>query len=75
MLKEWILKWNKDHFNNIFKEKIEIEEKLRDLNLEVIKKVMNNDHYLLEKELLVKHEDILSKEDFFWRQKSREVVR
>ena len=33
MLKEQILIWKKDPFNNIFKEKIEIEVKLRDLNL------------------------------------------
>lgn len=54
ILKENTLRWNKEHFNNIFKEKIEIEEKLKELNLEVIKKRMNNDSYVLEKELLAK---------------------
>ena len=39
MLKERILRWNKEHFNNIFKEKIDIEDKLRNLNLEIIRKV------------------------------------
>ena len=33
---------------------------------------MNNDSYMLEKELLAKQEDILSKEEIFWRQKSRD---
>lgn len=33
---------------------------------------MNNESYLLEKELLYKQEDILAKEEVFWRQKSRE---
>ena len=33
---------------------------------------MNNDSYELEKELLAKQEDILSKEEVFWKQKSRE---
>lgn len=72
MLKEKILRWNKEHFNNIFKEKLDIENKLKELNLEVIKKGMNNESYLLEKELLAKQEDILSKEEIFWRQKSQE---
>ena len=33
---------------------------------------MNNDIYMLEKELLAKQENILAKEEVFWRQKSRE---
>ena len=33
---------------------------------------MNNDSYFLEKELLTKQEDILSKEEILWRQKLRE---
>ena len=33
---------------------------------------MNNESYLLEKELLRKQEELLSKEEIFWRQKSRE---
>lgn len=32
MLKEKILRWNKEHFNNIFKEKLDIEERLKKLN-------------------------------------------
>lgn len=36
MIKEKILKWNNEHFNNIFKEKIDIEERLKELSLEVI---------------------------------------
>ena len=65
MLKDKILKWNKQHFNNIFKEKLEVEAKLKDLNAEVIKRGMNNESYLLEKELLAKQEDLLSKEEIF----------
>jgi hypothetical protein len=33
---------------------------------------MNNDSYMQEKELLARQEDILTKEEIFWRQKSRE---
>ena len=54
MLKENILRWNKDHFNNIFNKKLEIKERLKELNLEVIKYGMNNDNYKLEKELFKK---------------------
>ena len=66
LLNECILKWNKDHFNNIFKEKIEIENQLRNLNLKIIKLGMNKQSYLLEKELLAKQETILSKEEIYW---------
>ena len=72
MLKDKILKWNKNHFNDIFKEKLEVESKLKGLNEEVIRKGMNNESYLLEKELLRKKEELLSKEEIFWRKKSRE---
>ena len=71
-VKEKILKWNNLHFKNIFKEKLEIEEKIGKLNKEIISKGMNNDSFLLEKEYLLKHEEILAKEETFWRQKSRE---
>ena len=67
-----ILEWNKKHFRNIFKEKLEIEEELNKLNSEIIKNGMNNESYHLEKDLLLKQEDILAKEEVFWRQKSRE---
>lgn len=65
MIKENILKWNKEHFNNIFKEKIDIEESIKKLNTEIIKKGMNNETFLLEKEPLAKQEDILVKEEVF----------
>ena len=64
MLKEEILKWIKEHFN-IFTKKLVIEDRLKELNSEIIKKGMNNDSYLLEKELLTKQEDILFKEKIF----------
>ena len=72
MLKENILRWNREHFNNIFREKLDNEEKLKNLNQEIIIHGMNYEKYILEKELLKKQEDILSKEETFWRQKSRE---
>lgn len=72
MLKEKILRWNKEHFKNIFKEKLDVENRLKELDQEIIKYGMNNDSYLLEKELLAKQEDILSKEEIFLETKSRD---
>ena len=72
MLKDKILYWNKTHFNNIFIAKSEVEDKLKELNSKVIRLGMDNESYLLEKELLAKQEDLLSKEEIFWKQKSRE---
>ncbi len=72
LLKEKILRWNREYFNYIFKEKLEIEEKLKNLNQEIIRYGMNYENYILEKDLLLKQEDILSKEEIFWRQKSKE---
>ena len=71
-LKRKIKEWNKEHFKNIFKTKIEIEEELNLLNNEVISKGMDNNKYIKEKELMIKHEEILAKEETFWRQKSCE---
>ena len=67
MLKQCILRWNKEHFNNIFKEKFDIENQLKELNSELISNGINNNSYLLEKDLLARQEDILSKEEMFWR--------
>ena len=69
-IKGKILKRNKEHFGNIFKENAENEEELIKLNKELIKNGMNNNTFLHEKELLAKQESILAKEEIFWRQKS-----
>ena len=34
--------WDKNHFNNIFKEKLDIEIKLKNINKEVIRNGMDN---------------------------------
>lgn len=49
LLIEKIIKQNTEHFNNIFKDKLDNEEELKNLNEEVIKKVMNNVRYTKEK--------------------------
>lgn len=54
LLKENILRWNREHFNNIFKERLKIEDKLKNLNQEIIKHCMNYEKYTSKKELLIK---------------------
>jgi hypothetical protein len=48
-IKQKIINWNKVHFKNIFQEKLEIEDKMSNLNKEIIAKGMNNESYQLEK--------------------------
>ena len=60
-LKKKIKEWNKKHFKNIFKTKLEIEEELKNPNNEVIRNGMDNKKYLKEKELMIKQEEILEK--------------
>ena len=66
-----ILNWNNSHLKNIFKENLDIEDKMSELNKEILMKGRNNESYQLEKECLLKHEEILAKEQIFQRQKSR----
>ena len=75
-IKEKILRWNKEHFKNIFKEKLDIEEDLCKLNTEVIKNGMNNNTFYLEKDLLAKQQKHLGKRRNFLETKvKREVAR
>lgn len=71
-LKWKILQWNKEHFKNIFLEKEGIEAELDKLNETTIKDGMDKEKHLKEKELFHKYEDILSKEENFWKKKCRE---
>lgn len=72
-IKRNLLEWNADHFRNIFVTKRELEAQLEDLNEKVITEGMSQAEYLKERELLADYEDILSKEEVFWKQKSREI--
>jgi len=72
-LKNKLLKWNREHFKNIFKEKHKVEQDLNYLNEEVIKKGMESKIYHKEYKLLATYKDILAKEEIFWKQKSRKT--
>ena len=60
-----ILNWNNSHLKNIFKENLDIEDKMSELNKEILMKGINNESYQLEIECLLKHEEILAKEQIF----------
>lgn len=72
-LKQKMRVWSKECFGDIFTEKQRLEEGLAKLNLEVLKEGMNNDRFLEEKHLLHDWEEILAREEIFWRQKSRDT--
>lgn len=71
-VKRQLLEWNALHFKNIFVVKKKLEDQLEDLNDKVIKEGMSQVLFLEEKQLLAEYEDILSKEEILWKQKTRE---
>ncbi|XP_059070595.1 uncharacterized protein LOC131860228 [Cryptomeria japonica] len=72
-IKHKLLVWNKERFKNIFEEKLRIEKEMDEVNIEVIMHGMDQLLYNTEKRLLKEYEDILTKEEIFWKQKSRQV--
>lgn len=70
-VKHKLLQWNSQHFRNIFSTKSLIEGRLATLNDKIILEGMDLESFQQEKMLLLEYEDILSKEDIFWKQKSR----
>lgn len=71
-VKQKLLQWNSQHFKNIFSTKRLIEERMATLNDKIILEGMDHESFHQEKKLLLEYEDILSKEEIFWKQKSRE---
>ncbi|XP_059066300.1 uncharacterized protein LOC131857626 [Cryptomeria japonica] len=65
--------WNRTNFGNIFDKKLLIERDLKDVSTEVLEKGMDEHLFLKEKLLLSDYEKVLSNEEIFWRQKSRET--
>lgn len=72
LVKQKLLEWNSQHFKNIFSSKRLIEEQLAALNDRIIKVGMDQESFQQERSLPLEYEDILSKEEIFWKQKSRE---
>lgn len=71
-IKQQLTRWNREHFGNIFSQKIEIEKEMEIINEEVIKYGMNDLLYQQEKSNLARYEEILAREEIFWKQKSRD---
>ncbi|XP_059068533.1 uncharacterized protein LOC131859038 [Cryptomeria japonica] len=73
IIKQNPIHWNKEHFGNIFDNKAQVEAELAKVNEKVMGHGMDEALFLGEKKLLVDHESILTKEEVFWKQKSRET--
>ncbi|XP_059064650.1 uncharacterized protein LOC131856751 [Cryptomeria japonica] len=72
-IKRKLLEWNREHFSNIFDKKLLVENDLKDVNREVLDRGMDEPLFLKEQILLTEYENILTKEEIFWKQKSRKT--
>lgn len=72
-LKLNIKEWNTSSFQKIFQAKSQIENKIKDLNILIIQKGIDQNTYKLQKELNAHLQEILATEELFWKQKSRET--
>lgn len=66
-IKHKILDWNKEKFKNIFEEKSRIENELETINIDVMQNGMTSETYEAEKRLLCEYEDILAREEIYWK--------
>lgn len=72
-IKRKLIQWNREHFENIFELKVNLEQEIEELNDKVIVEGMNQERYMKEKELLKKYEKILDNEEIYLHKKSRET--
>jgi ribonuclease HI/exonuclease III len=72
-MKTQIKKWNKFVFKNVFSEKEVVKKKLYQINNHVIHHGLDSDTFLQQKHLQEEWEELCSREEAFWRQKSREL--
>ncbi|XP_059073249.1 uncharacterized protein LOC131874050 [Cryptomeria japonica] len=73
IIKKSLIQWNREHFSDIFDKKAQVEVELAKVNKQVMRYGMDETLFLKEKKLMADHESILAKEEFFWKQKSRET--
>ncbi|XP_057838177.2 uncharacterized protein LOC131048296 [Cryptomeria japonica] len=73
IIKQKLIIWNREHYGNIFDKKSQVEAELKEVNKAVMLRGMDEVLFLREKELLLEQENILAKEEVFWKQKSRET--
>ncbi|XP_059066715.1 uncharacterized protein LOC131857941 [Cryptomeria japonica] len=72
-IKEKLKQWNGEVFKNIFTEKFRLEKELGDLHQKVIEGGMREDEFKKVKDLNKEYSEVLSREEVFWRNKSRET--
>lgn len=73
IIKQKLIIWNREYFENMFDKKYQVEEELVEVNEVVMLKGIDEALLLREKELLLEQENILAKEEVFWKQKSRKT--
>ncbi|XP_057863188.2 uncharacterized protein LOC131071390 [Cryptomeria japonica] len=71
-VKSKVKEWNQTKFGNIFANKQELEEKLAALQETIIQNGMSSESFLQERDLQNQYNEILTREEIYWQQKSRE---
>ncbi len=71
-LKAMLKEWNKTHFKNIFQARVGIEADLAALNRKVLSVGMDDIDFKIEQDLLGNYQEVLKKEEIFFKKKSRE---
>ena len=72
-MKGMIKEWNTKVFKNVFKQKQDVLEKLEKVNSIIIQKGLSLKLYHEQKYLKEEWEEIFSREEIYWRQKSHEL--
>ena len=72
-IKSWIRIWNQTIFKTVFHQKVIVKEKLQEVFKQIIQDSMNEETYSSQKNLQDQWEELSSREEMYWRQKSREL--
>ena len=59
--------WNREVFKNIFVEKLRLEDQLEEVNKVVMQGGMDEALFLKEQRLKKEYEEVLHKEEVYWR--------
>ena len=72
-MKGMIKEWNTKVFKNVFEQKQDVSEKLEKVNSIIIQKGLSPELYHEQKYLKEEWEELCSREEIYWRQKSHEL--
>ena len=70
-VKSQIRIWNQTVFKNVFQQKALVKDQLEDVYNQIIQEGMNEETYLSQNNLREQWEELCSREEMYWRQKSR----